>query len=81
MEAWFELGKEGLWQKLKNDPELGKRGANGIRSHLEAMVRPLSKSQIHRSLTPLTTGQEALEGSLRWLAKPRQGKLGSCSRS
>ncbi|KAK8864445.1 hypothetical protein IAR55_001694 [Kwoniella newhampshirensis] len=41
--ALDKIAKQHLWNELKGDPELGKRGANGIRSHWDAMYRKLKK--------------------------------------
>ncbi|OCF40376.1 hypothetical protein I317_05811 [Kwoniella heveanensis CBS 569] len=38
-----KLVKDKLWAAVKDDPELAVRGANGIRTHWEAMVRKLKK--------------------------------------
>ncbi|ORX36591.1 hypothetical protein BD324DRAFT_626446 [Kockovaella imperatae] len=39
IKALIEIAKDHMWQKVKNDPLLMYRGANGIRSHIEALVR------------------------------------------
>jgi hypothetical protein len=39
LEAIDRLVKGGLWAELKSDDEAGKRGANGVRSHWDALVR------------------------------------------
>lgn len=38
LEAIDRLVKSNLWAELKGDQEVGKRGANGVRSHWDAMV-------------------------------------------
>jgi len=42
MEAIDKLVKSGLWGELKTDEEVSKRGANGVRSHWDALVSALS---------------------------------------
>lgn len=39
------LVKANLWAAIKNDEELRKRGANGVRSHWDAMVSARCTSQ------------------------------------
>ncbi|WVQ99438.1 hypothetical protein IAU59_006573 [Kwoniella sp. CBS 9459] len=38
-----KLVKDKLWAAVKNDPELSGRGANGIRTHWEVMVKKMKK--------------------------------------
>jgi len=38
LEAIDKIVKLYLWAELKGDDEVGKRGANGVRSHWDAMV-------------------------------------------
>jgi hypothetical protein len=38
LEAIDKIVKLNLWAELKGDDEVGKRGANGVRSHWEALV-------------------------------------------
>jgi hypothetical protein len=38
LEAIDKIVKSSLWAELKGDEEVGKRGANGVRSHWDAMV-------------------------------------------
>jgi hypothetical protein len=42
LEAIDKIVKLNLWAELKGDDEVGKRGANGVRSHWDAMVSILS---------------------------------------
>ena len=66
--------KKGLWSEIKGDDELGKRGANGIRSHWEALVSLPSGAVSRTSLMPGVV-QEVAEGpvvvAVRWFR--RQG--------
>jgi len=42
LEAIDKLMISGLWGELKSDDEVAKRGANGVRSHWDALVSALS---------------------------------------
>ncbi|RSH87308.1 hypothetical protein EHS25_003217 [Saitozyma podzolica] len=43
LDAIDAVVKNALWSHVKNDPELAKRGANGIRSHWDAMIKKMKK--------------------------------------
>ncbi|WVF71496.1 hypothetical protein IAT40_006302 [Kwoniella sp. CBS 6097] len=38
-----KLVKDKLWAAVKDDPDLSARGANGIRTHWEVMVKKMKK--------------------------------------
>ncbi|WWD17255.1 hypothetical protein CI109_101693 [Kwoniella shandongensis] len=42
--ALDKIAKQHLWNELKGDEELSRRGANGIRSHWDALYRKLKKA-------------------------------------
>jgi hypothetical protein len=51
LEAIDRIVKPNLWAELKGDDEVGKRGANGVRSHWDAMVSlfPSFSSRVYPS--------------------------------
>jgi hypothetical protein len=57
LEAIDQIVKLNLWAELKFDDEVGKRGANGVRSHWEALV------SLSISLLPLIAIHHGVGGS------------------
>jgi hypothetical protein len=57
LEAIDQIVKLNLWAELKGDDEVGKRGANGVRSHWDAMV------SLSISLLPLIAIHHGVGGS------------------
>jgi hypothetical protein len=77
LESMDKIMKAHLWNEIKQDAELRKRGANGSRSHWDAMVR----GSLEEDVTMLTrvvqeaqeVGEEAREG--KWVLKVHANKV------
>lgn len=73
LEAMDKIMKAHLWNEIKQDAELRKRGANGSRSHWDAMVR----GSLEEDVTMLTrVVQEAQQvGRREWALKVHANKV------